>query len=105
MTHPPFWKQCFVFGHICLIGLAIFQAFWRSEQNPMVFILKWWMVGNSIFILSTGEYWAYHSFDRYFTWALPAYSYFIGDMFKWSRCHLALLACVSSSVVLYAHVK
>ena len=81
LVKPPLWKIVFIWSHVLFILLALFLGVKKnslSNKSESIFLI--WAIFNSIFILSTGEYWAFYSFDRYFIWALPAYLFLIRDI-------------------------
>jgi|GEM_PF-7032718 len=73
-TSPPLWKQIFIWGHaicLCLILLWSMLNFKFHDKNRVLHCIN--ATGMGLFIFSTGPYWAFYSFDRYFVWALPSY--------------------------------
>lgn len=72
----PKWKIVYVYANVAILLAACFVAAVRFRQDDMLGrICAAWLWGNALFILSTGPYWGFHSFDRYFVWAWPALAY------------------------------
>jgi hypothetical protein len=71
----PLWKILFIYAHVVAAITATIILFRRCRRSDLTFIFALWALANTIFIVSTGTYWGFHSFDRYFVWALPAYLY------------------------------
>ena len=79
----PIWKLVFISSHIVFILTSLFLGFkYKVYRTNLGLILLIWSILNSLFIFSTGEYWAFYSFDRYLTWALPAYLYLFIKPFR-----------------------
>lgn len=68
----PKWKIFFIWGHVAALAVVLALGLRRVRESPQMLAAWLWVAGNGAFILCTGPYWAFHSFDRYFTWALPA---------------------------------
>ena len=86
LTHPPLWKQAFVWGHVVMLMMfLVFGSSSASRSEPYWTSNFVWAAGTGLFILCTGPYWAFHSFDRYFVWALPAYLALIQPWLKRTR--------------------
>lgn len=84
VLHVPTWKVVYIWLHAvlvvaaCVIGVRDWRASASerdtrgSELDAMMLI---WAVLNTAFILCTGPYWGFFTFDRYCLWAMPAYLY------------------------------
>lgn len=68
----PKWKILFIWGHVVALVAVLALGLRRWREKPWMPACWLWTAGNGVFILCTGPYWAFHAFDRYFTWALPA---------------------------------
>jgi hypothetical protein len=97
LVHVPAWKTLFVWTHAVLVFAACACGFigmrrigWRRAFGPRIAddiaqdtelqaMMLMWAVLCTAFIVSTGPYWGFHSFDRYCVWALPAYLYLARD--------------------------
>lgn len=101
----PLWKQFYIWGHVAALATAIWISFTSRSPTRVDFVFRWWCLGNAIFILSTGEYWAFHSFDRYFVWALPAYAYFLARFIIFVRIPSGVLAAMSTAIALVGIMK
>lgn len=73
LTDPPLWKQVFIWSHVvALLAVLVLGATRRARLQPHWGMHFVWALGTGLFVLSTGPYWAFYSFDRYAVWALPA---------------------------------
>lgn len=99
-TNPPLWKQIFVWSHVLfLCGLILFcfiRPQFKDEEWSLHFINS---LGVALFIFSTGPYWAFHSFDRYFSWGLPSYLILLRPLMPkrliWPVIYIVLCVAVS----------
>lgn len=81
LVPTPRWKVVYVAAHVVAVLTACAVALYRfSTADILGRIMCIWLVGNTGFILCTGPYWGFHSFDRYFLWALPAVVYSLGQV-------------------------
>ena len=71
----PKWKVAFVYAHVLAVLLATALAVWHARRSELDLVIGVWALLNTCFIVSTGPYWGFHSFDRYCVWGLPAYLY------------------------------
>lgn len=73
----PLWKVLYIYAHVIailiLVPVAISQLRrgWQDDLGRARWCLLGSFVANSALIVSTGPYWAFHTFDRYFVWGLP----------------------------------
>jgi len=73
----PLWKTIYVYGHVVAILILVPAALrglkqgWTDDIGRARWFLLGAFVANSGLIVSTGPYWAFQSFDRYFIWGLP----------------------------------
>lgn len=73
----PLWKTAYVYAHLAALLLLLPTAIkslakgWHDSRSCARWILIASFVLNSALIVSTGPYWGFHSFDRYFVWGLP----------------------------------
>jgi len=102
----PLWKVLYIYVHLAALLAVLVISFrrmryWRQfgELETCMFA---WFLGGSLLIVSTGPYWGFHSFDRYFLWAWPAMLWIGRDYFRAGfRVRLALLA-LSVSMAAFA---
>jgi hypothetical protein len=103
---PPIWKIAFVWAHVIAIFVSIIIAIKNKlYQNSLEKIFFVWAFLNSLFIFSTGEFWAFYSFDRYFIWALPAYLFLIKDRVKFNKKTIIILFILSFSLAVFSSAK
>lgn len=73
----PLWKTGYVYAHVAALLVLLPVAVkalakgWHDNRTCARWILLASFVLNSALIVSTGPYWGFHSFDRYFVWGLP----------------------------------
>jgi hypothetical protein len=95
---PP-GKIAFVYLHLLAVlaasGIALVQ-FFRSDFDRVIAV---WAILNTCFIVSTGPYWGFHTFDRYCVWALPAYLYFLG---RFLTRRVVIVAGIGAASILMA---
>jgi hypothetical protein len=101
----PAWKIAFIYGHLIAVLTATGLAVRRLGRSEPDFVLGVWAIANTCFIVSTGPYWGFHSFDRYSTWALPAYGYFLWPLVPKRLGALEVLAAASFGMALVGLTK
>jgi hypothetical protein len=73
----PLWKVVFIWAHAVAAVTACVVGVRRWGSGPLHDALTIWAVLNTALIVCAGPYWGFHSFDRYVTWALPAYAWLL----------------------------
>lgn len=113
----PGWKVIFIWSHLlavlgaCAAGvlglrgagvglrdLITRKAVDRAQELQLMLVS--WAVLNTAFIVCTGPYWGFYSFDRYCTWALPAYVYCLRQFLPARRLTWLLVGAVSIALVI-----
>ena len=123
IVHVPLWKIIFVWLHALLVlvacGLGIQRmrayGFARAlspasepqEHNDAELhaMMLLWALLSTAFILCTGPYWGFHSFDRYCVWALPAYLYLAREHLPKRDALWLALGVVSIAVTLWSQAR
>jgi hypothetical protein len=103
-TPTPMWKIAFVYGHVAFAWCAAVVALWRWRREELSLAMAVWVWLNTLFICSTGPYWGFHSFDRYFVWALPGYVFFLGPTLTRWRGAVAALMMASIALAMWAMI-
>lgn len=74
-THVPLWKTAYIYAHVPVLLLLVWNAVASLRSKVPVEAWKTALVlgflYNSALIVCTGPYWGFESFDRYFVWGLP----------------------------------
>ncbi|MEQ1885613.1 MAG: hypothetical protein ABL967_11170 [Bryobacteraceae bacterium] len=92
----PLWKVFYIWGNAIFVLWASVRAYtsWKSGGLSTVFAI--WAITNTAFIVSTGPYWGFHSFDRYALWAMPAYLYFFREFLPKQTSRWVAIATLST---------
>lgn len=99
----PVWKIAYIYAHAAALLALVFPAIRSLGRNPAAWerALAIGFLANGALIVSTGPYWGFYSFDRYFVWGLPGALWLGRAWIPAGRWHLAL-ALPSFAFALYA---
>lgn len=89
LPFTPLWKIAYVWLHVVALLAIVVLGLRRLRASSLHVVAAICALGTAAFILCTGPYWAFHAFDRYFTWALPAYLIILRSRLPASRCFAA----------------
>lgn len=98
----PKWKIGYVYFHVLVALMASINAilFWKENARQQLWSI--WAILNTTFIVSTGPYWGFHTFDRYFIWAVPAYVVLLRRYLPKSQIVWCVLAVVATMLAILA---
>jgi hypothetical protein len=102
LLRPPAWKVAYVWLHVAAALAACAVAAWTRPAHDVGRVMACWAWLNTAFIVCAGPYWGFHSFDRYWVWAMPAYFYFLQAVVPSRRAAHALLLVLATAAVLAA---
>jgi hypothetical protein len=105
LVRVPKWKIFYVWAHVVMILGACWFAFRHINGSDLDQVLSVWALLNSAFIVSTGPYWGFHSFDRYCLWAMPAYMFLLRPYLPNARWIWYTVAVLSTLIALAARWK
>lgn len=118
----PLWKTAYIWLHalaICLVswvGLRELRSQKRASASSMTpsadargrelhTIMTVWAVLNTLFVVCTGPYWGFFTFDRYCLWALPAYLYIARNFLPQRSLVWAVIGSSSLALALYNQTR
>lgn len=99
------WKVAFIWAHLAAVIAACAIGIRRRERSELERAMLLWALCSTAFIVSTGPYWGFHTFDRYVVWALPAYAYLVRDRLPRSTWMIAALGAVSFALALWSRLR
>jgi hypothetical protein len=105
----PIWKLFYIYAHVvALVVLGVMAIAGVREASVLGRGMRVWLVLCALLIVSTGPYWAFQSFDRYFLWLLPAAAWVAAGQLRrlplFAHVSLGLMSALAAGYGLVRHV-
>jgi hypothetical protein len=101
--HVAISKTIYIWLHVLVIVPATIWAgfrFFRSQATSMDRLFAPWLVGNTAFVLCTGNRWGFDAFHRFSCWALPALLWTLRPILP-KHWFWSLIAVISFALAFY----